>query len=119
MASDIGMTHFSRPPSVLQGTGPSRAKEVQTPPDGGRADRAEEAWPDRQQLDAEVSGVNDLVHELQRELHFAVDEYSGETVIKVVDSATDKVVRQIPAEDIVRLRQRLEEAAGALFQDSA
>jgi len=37
----------------------------------------------------------------------------------VVDRETDEVVRQIPSEEVVRLRQRLQEAAGAIFQDSA
>jgi flagellar protein FlaG len=66
-----------------------------------------------------VSGINELVHELQRELHFAVDGQSGETVIKVVDRETEEVVRQIPSEEVLRLRQRLEEAAGVLFDGSA
>ena len=66
-----------------------------------------------------VSELNNLVRELHRELQFSVDDESGETVIKVVDRETDEVVRQIPSEDVVRLRQRLQEAAGAIFQDSA
>jgi flagellar protein FlaG len=40
-------------------------------------------------------------------------------VIKVIDRETDEVVRQIPSEEVVRMRKRLQEAAGVIFQDSA
>jgi len=70
-------------------------------------------------LEEVVSGLNDLVHELHRELQFSIDEDSGETVIKVIDRATDEVVRQIPGEEVMRLRKRLLESAGTIFRDSA
>ena len=42
-----------------------------------------------------------------RDLQFEVDDDSGVTVIKVIDPATDEVVRQIPSEEAVqRARQR-------------
>ena len=66
-----------------------------------------------------VSNLNELVRNLQRELRFSVDTKSGDTVIKVVDRETDEVVRQIPSEEIVALRQRLEESTGGFFDDSA
>lgn len=40
-------------------------------------------------------------------------------MIKVVDRETDEVVRQIPSEEVMRLRERLQEAAGVIFRDSA
>jgi flagellar protein FlaG len=86
------------------------------------AKAAEQAEPKQQEkapLEAVVSKLNDLVHELHRELQFSVDDKSGETVIKVIDSETDEVVRQIPSEEVVRLRERLREAAGVIFQDLA
>jgi flagellar protein FlaG len=72
-----------------------------------------------QSLDSVVSDLNSMVRELHRELRFSIDKDSGDTVVKVVDRETDEVVRQIPSEELMRLRRRLEEAAGAIFQDSA
>ena len=66
-----------------------------------------------------VSDLNQLVQSLHRELQFSVDNDSGETVIKVVDRETDEVLRQIPNDEVLQLRKRLEETAGAIFQDSA
>jgi flagellar protein FlaG len=70
-------------------------------------------------LDSVVSDLNSMVRELHRELRFSIDQDSGDTVVKVVDRQTEEVVRQIPSEELMRLRKRLEEAAGVIFQDSA
>jgi len=114
MANDLGITHLGRSAAGVQGpTSVRPADRAGLPTNDAGVSR------DATQLDAVVSGINELVHELQRELHFAVDDQSGETVIKVIDRATDEVVRQIPSEDVLRLRQRLAEMSGALFDGSA
>lgn len=116
MANDIGMIKPIL--TVRMQTNPS------APP--GRTEREAEARTDanaaqteKESLDNVVSGLNDLVRELHRELKFSVDQESGETVIRVIDPVTDEVVRQIPSEELVQLRKRLEEAAGVFFRDSA
>ena len=81
--------------------------------------KTERAAQEEEPLEDVVSNLNQLVRDLHRELQFSVDEDSGDTVIKVIDSKTDEVLRQIPSEEVMRLRQRLEEAAGVIFQDSA
>jgi flagellar protein FlaG len=83
----------------------------------GRGDR-EQAEKERP-LDEVVSDLNKLVRDLHRELRFSVDHDSGETVIKVIDRETKEVVRQIPSEELMALRKRLQEAAGVIFRDSA
>ena len=83
------------------------------------ADKAEKADEEKEPLQDVVSHLNDLVRELHRKLEFSVDQDSGDTVIKVVDRETDEVVRQIPSEELMHLRKRLQEAAGVIFHDSA
>ena len=122
MSNDFGTIKAVLPP-VAQ-TSPTahvkRLGEGDRPP-GGHAgvEKAEKAEKTREPLNEVVSDLNNLVRDLHRELRFSVDDKSGETTIKVVDSETDEVVRQIPSEEVVRLRQRLEDAAGAIFQGSA
>jgi flagellar protein FlaG len=78
-----------------------------------------EKRPDRGELEQSVQDLNSLVQELQRELRFSVDDNSGDTIVKVIDRHTDEVVRQIPSEEILQLRERLEAATGALFKGEA
>lgn len=49
-------------------------------------------------------------------LSFSIDDTSGTVVIKVVDKTSGDVVRQIPAEEVLVLRQQqVEKSRGVLF----
>ena len=122
MSNEFGTIKSVQPPTAQ--TSPSapvgRATEVERTKDLPSAVKeAKETRPDQDSLDEVVSDMNNLVRELHRELQFSIDDESGETVIKVIDRETDEVVRQIPSEEVVRMRRRLQEAAGVIFQDSA
>ena len=119
MANDLGITHLGRSAAGVQGLSPARPADKAGSPTNDAAEQGAAVSREATRLDAVVSGINELVHELQRELHFAVDHNSGDTIIKVVDRETEEVIRQIPSEEVVRLRQRLEEVAGVLFDGSA
>lgn len=56
-----------------------------------------------------VSKLNDYVQNVQRNLQFSVDQESGVMVVKVIEANTDKVIRQIPNEETVRLARHLAE----------
>lgn len=60
-------------------------------------------------LDAAVQEINQNTQVIQRELHFNVDEDSGQTVIKVVDLSTKEVIRQIPNEEALSFARKLSE----------
>jgi len=53
---------------------------------------------DSERVESAVSKISDFVQNFQRDLQFSVDQDSGRTVIKVVDSETEQVIRQIPSE---------------------
>lgn len=125
MANDMSVHSLNAATAASRGEATSLVRKLQVIPfsqaakDAGpnRADEKAASRPEKQDLEQSVKDLNHLVQELQRELNFSVDEASGEMVVKVVDRKTDEVVRQIPAEDVLKLRQRLEQATGALFSD--
>ncbi|ODN66041.1 flagellar protein FlaG [Methylophaga muralis] len=63
-----------------------------------------------------VVELNSYMQNMNRSLQFSVDDQSGETVIKVIDSETDKLIRQIPAEELLVVRSSLEEYRGMLLE---
>lgn len=81
----------------------------------------EEVKPE--ELKQAVSKLNDYVQNMQRDLQFSVDKDSGVTVVKVIDSKTDKVIRQIPNEETLKLARSLveqnENAAINIFSSRA
>ena len=71
------------------------------------------------ELDEAVSELNSVAQFLRRELQLAVDEQSGEVVVKVLDEQNDEVIRQIPSKEVLELRKSMEDMKGVIFKGSA
>ena len=56
-----------------------------------------------------VSQLNDFVQNMQRDLQFSIDKESGTMVVKVIDAKSEKVIRQMPSEETLRLARSLAE----------
>lgn len=63
-----------------------------------------------------VVEINSYMQNMNRSLQFSVDDQSGDTVIRVIDSETDELIRQIPAEELLVVRSSLEEYRGMLLE---
>ncbi len=69
-----------------------------------------------------VDEGNSLLQEVNRNLQFKVDEATKELVIKVVDSESGELVRQIPSEDMLAFIKRIKQLdgqQGLMIQDRA
>ena len=62
-----------------------------------------------------VERLSEFVEGSRRSLRFRVDDLSGRTVITVVNSTTDEVIRQIPAEEVLALARNLRDSSGAVI----
>lgn len=67
-----------------------------------------------------------MVQQINREysmrkisLKFSIDEESGSLIIKVLDTANEKIIRQIPPESILALRRRMSVLLGDIFDAEA
>ena len=65
--------------------------------------------PEKQQrlMDA-ISELKGFVQNIRRNLEFSIDDESGRIVIKVIDSESKEVIRQIPPEEAVQLARALD-----------
>jgi flagellar protein FlaG len=52
-----------------------------------------------------------------KKLQFVVDHGSNQVIIKVIDKETDKVIKELPPEELQRLHSNLKEAIGLLFDE--
>jgi len=59
--------------------------------------------------------MNGFLQDMKRNLSFSLDEQSGQSVIIVKDSETEEVIRQIPSEELVVLRKKMDDLTGLLF----
>ena len=102
------------------GTPPSpaaRSQPVVLPPtsDAGTATKqlggpsAAERRAQAAEIQQSANKVQQMLVKAAPNLSFSVDKDSGRTVIKVVDPETHEVLRQIPAEEILRMDKNLDQ----------
>ena len=88
--------------AAAQGTGAAVARNT---PQG--------AAPSAQDVAQAARDITDFVQSVNRSLQISVDEVLGSTIVKVLDSDTDEVIRQIPQEEIVAVARFLEQQLAA------
>lgn len=71
------------------------------------------------QLKDIVKAVNDFVKPFNDTLLFSIDKDTGTTVVKVVDTETEEVIKQIPSEEMLALSKALEQLRGLLVKQKA
>ena len=50
-------------------------------------------------------------------LQFSVNKELGSVVVSIVDSSTNQVIKQIPSEDMQKLKLRIRKAIGSMFDE--
>jgi len=75
----------------------------------------ESSQTSNEQLEKVTEELNQRAQSLQRDLHFSVDEDTGDTVIRVVDSASQKTIRTIPSDEFLSLSEQLNQSVGLLL----
>jgi flagellar protein FlaG len=89
-----------------------------TPPQQPAATSASAA-PSTASLEQALDEMRAAIQPVARDLLFSVDEDTGKTVVKIVDSATDEVIRQIPSEEVLAIAKALNKLQGLLVQQQA
>ncbi|MFV1939551.1 flagellar protein FlaG [Pseudomonas luteola] len=74
---------------------------------------------DLKELDKAVSHIKEFAQEAQHNLHFELDEESGQVVVNVVDQDTGKLIRQLPSEEALKLARNLKDLNSFLFSEKA
>jgi flagellar protein FlaG len=66
-----------------------------------------------------VAAANEAVKAIKCELSFNIDEDTGKTVVRVVDTTTGKLIRQMPSPEILEIAKALDRLQGLLVRNSA
>ncbi|HCF2341580.1 flagellar protein FlaG [Pseudomonas paraeruginosa] len=73
----------------------------------------------RAAVEEAVSSIEKFTQSIRRDLNFSLDDSTGRVVVKVTDSSSGEIIRQIPSEEALRLAERLDEARSLLFKAEA
>ena len=71
---------------------------------------------------AEIKADSQLLQKMSemvdgRKLQFNVNKELGSVVVKIIDSNTNQVLKEIPSEDMQKLKLRIRKAIGNLFDE--
>lgn len=74
----------------------------------------------------EQANIQQVIQELasisatfNKRLSFSYNDKIDQTVVKVIDTSTDKVIREIPPAELQRVHERIREVLGILFDERA
>ena len=66
-------------------------------------------------LDEAIKSANDAVRQLATNISFEKDDSTGRLVVKVIDSETQKVLRQMPSEEMLSLTKAMDRMRGLMI----
>jgi flagellar protein FlaG len=81
--------------------------------------RPQAEQPSPAELQKTIAQLEQVSAAFNRRLSFSVNEKLGTVIVKVVDSRTDKVVREIPPAELQHVYERIREVVGLLFDEQA
>jgi flagellar protein FlaG len=103
---------ISSAPSAVQALPAQPRPEAQ-------AKQADAAPQEAATLEETLQGAQEAAEAAGANLQFTIDKDSGKTIVKVVDSQTSEVIRQIPSEELLALARSMSKTEGLLISQKA
>lgn len=70
-------------------------------------------------LDRAVDKINKFLKPLNSSIEFSIDQDSGRTLVKVIDTDTKDVLRQFPSKEALAISSELDKLQGLLVREKA
>ena len=108
-----GQSLYSSAVSMQKSSAAKQTVELMTPNGAQVAQNIEQNLAELKADSQQLQKMYEMVD--GRKLQFSVNKELGAVVVRVVDSNTNQVLKEIPSEDIQKLKLRLRKAMGNLF----
>jgi len=69
------------------------------------------------QVQSAASDIEQIGLIFNKKLKFVIDHSSNDVIVKVIDKETDKVIKELPPEELQRMHNDLKETIGFLFDE--
>ncbi|MGC9325302.1 MAG: flagellar protein FlaG [Desulfomonilia bacterium] len=64
-----------------------------------------------------VEEINIQLESINRSIRFSVDESSGDIVVKIVNTDSGEVIKQIPPDEALRLKEHIQDMLGLIVEE--
>jgi flagellar protein FlaG len=121
---DINTVSQNTTTAALSGAGPIETETADKikdmAPDRSQAtEPKQEASPPAEEIKKIADTLNQYMDDLQTDLGFFMHEkLNHQVVVEIKNRNTDELVKQIPAEELVRIKEKMAELTGLLFDKS-
>ena len=114
VAMDGQTLYNSKLQSANNSTKPQQPVQQSITPTGAQAAMSiEQSMAEIKQNTQQLQKMSDMI--AGNKLHFSVDKELNTVVISIVDTSTNQVVKQIPSEDMLKLKSRIRKVIGSVF----
>ena len=70
-------------------------------------------------MEKAIIQAREFTQNLSRKLSFSYDDRIEKVIVRVMEGTSDKVIRQIPPEEMIRLSLKMDELMGMLINQDA
>lgn len=102
-----------------EGTRHASVAEQTNKPDEVSQTQASHQADSKAELSGAIKATNEFVGQINENLQFSVDDDTGKTIVKVIDTSTKEVIKQIPSEEMITIAKALDKLKGLLVQQKA
>lgn len=106
------------PAAVVRSATPEQSPAAATAPVAA-VEQTRTASVDDIKLDQAVEAINRFLKPVASSIEFSVDQDSGRTIVQVIDTDTQDVLRQFPSKDALAISHELDKLQGLLIRDKA
>ncbi|HEY8606499.1 MAG TPA: flagellar protein FlaG [Noviherbaspirillum sp.] len=108
------------PPKTVAATGsPAPAKPAAAPSEAKTTVQQPGAVPNLAELEEAVKSIKAAVEVKSQGLEFVIDDESERPIVRIIDTQTKEVLRQIPSEEALNMAKAIDRAAGLLVRQKA
>lgn len=102
-----------QPPVAATPVSPSNGQRVSA------AENTKDVKINEAELKQSLEAINRFLQPAHGDIEFSVDEDTNRTLIKIVDTKTQTVLRQIPSKEALAIAKELDRLQGLLVKDKA
>jgi flagellar protein FlaG len=71
-----------------------------------------------EEIRKDIDAINVQLSTMNRSIQFNIDESTHDVVVSVVDKESGEVIRQLPPESLLRLREHMTELSGLIVEEN-
>ncbi|ANA41209.1 MULTISPECIES: flagellar protein FlaG [Geobacter] len=107
------------PAIVAKSRQDGEGKHAQRPVEQTREPEKDKGKSEEERVKEAAERINAFIESVSRDLEFSVDKDTNRTVVKVLARENGEVIRQIPAEEILKIAKVLDELKGLIIREKA